>query len=176
LIVATSALLVTSCNLPQPQVDLVRHFTLSSPAATTPRSDGTIVRPVQVAGHLRSRSMAIRVSENEVAYNDEARWAESLDDAITQLLRARLGAIGGHHVVTVQVQRCEVVQSAGGAVQLAANYTIAPALGTKGELIAGNFVASPRVWDGKDVGVLVGLLREAIGELGNELAKKIEER
>lgn len=167
-----------ACNiLPQPTPDNTRHFTLTSPVTLAPVADATTVRPVQVAGHLRSRAMAIRVGENEVIYDDEARWAESLDDAITQLLRARLSAIGGGKVVAVQVQRCELVRSAGNSVQLAATYTISPALSEAGGAIQrGTFTASPRTWSGGDRSVLVGQLRDAINELADAIAAAVEKK
>jgi uncharacterized lipoprotein YmbA len=159
------SLLLAACNLPTPQADTVRNFTLSVPA--TAALDGATVRPVQLAGHLRGRLMAVRVAANEVIYLEDVRWAESLDDAITQLLRARLGSAGTGRVVTVQVARCELVRSEGNSVQLAATWTITAADGTAQR---GAFTASPRTWDGKDYGALVGQIRDAVTELGDALA------
>ena len=165
LLLALGSLLLTACNvLPEPQADAVRHFTLSGPVAAP--ADGAIVRPVQIAGHLRGRAMAFRVAANEVVYEENARWAESLDDAITQLLRARIGAAGPGRVVAVQVQRCELVRSEGNSVQLAATYAITAPDGT---VKHGAFTAAPRTWDGRDYGSLVSQLRDAVSELGDEL-------
>lgn len=159
--------------LPEQQADPVRQFTLSGPAATVAVADAVSVRPLQLAGHLRSRAMAVRVSENEVIYLDDIRWAESLEEAITQVLRNRLRQVGGGAFVTVQVQRCELVRSAGNAVQLAATYTItAPGSPARNA----SFSASSRVWDGKDHGDLVALLRDAVNELGDAIATSIEAR
>lgn len=161
--------LLAACNLPAPQVDTVRYFTLSGPVAAA--ADGATVRPVQLAGHLRGREMAVRISSNEVVYDDQLRWAESLDDAITQLLRARVGSAGPGSVITVQVQRCELVRAEGNSVQLAATWTIfTPATDAGGGARHGNFTSSPRTWDGKDYGALVGQIRDAINELGDALA------
>jgi len=160
--------LLLGCNLlPTPQADTVRHFTLSVPA-TVP-ADGATVRPVQLAGHLRGRLMAVRVAANEVIYLEDVRWAESLDDAITQLLRAKVGSVGTGRVImiTVQISRCELVRSEGNSVQLAATYTILTADGTAQR---GAFTAGPRTWDGKDYGALVGQIRDAVAELGDALA------
>lgn len=170
---AFSLLLLTACNLPitPPQSDRVRHFTLSSPGALA-APDAARVKPVELAGHLRNRAMAVRIAENEVVYRDEARWAESLDDAITNLLRARLGAAGGC-TIEVQVLRCELVRYEGNTVQLSANYVITPepdAVGNQPPVKRGVFNAHPRAWEGGDYGALVGLLREAINELGDALA------
>lgn len=157
--------LLASCSLPAPQADTVRHFTLSGPVAVA--ADGATIRPVVVSGHLRGRQMAVRVGANEVIYQEDVRWAESLDDAITQVLRARVGPVGAGRVVTVQVQRCELVRHEGNSVQLAATYTIIAADNT---VHRGTFTSSPRTWEGRDYGVLVGQLREAVGELGEAIA------
>lgn len=163
-------LLLASCNLPTPQADMTRHFTLSGPAGAPPVANATQVRPVLLAGHLHGRAMAVRISENEVIYLEDVHWAEPMDQAITQLLRNRLGAVGSGATVTVQVQRCELVRSAGNRIQLAATYSILPADGDKLAPQRGAFTASPRTWDGKDYGALVGLLRDAVGELGDAIA------
>lgn len=154
------------CNLPSPQADTVRYFTLSSPVASA--DDGATVRAVQLAGHLRGRTMAVRIAANEVIYNEDVRWAEPLDDAITQLLRARVGSAGAGHTITVQLSRCELVRTEGNSVQLAATYTVTAA---DGVVKRGAFTASPRTWEGKEYGTLVGLIRDAVNELGDALAR-----
>jgi uncharacterized lipoprotein YmbA len=160
--------LLVGCNLPAPQVDAVRNFTLSGPAVLAPVPGAVQVRLVQLAGHLHGRPMAVRVAEHEVIYLDEIRWAEPLDEAITQQLRIRLAAVPGGATVSVQVQRCELVRFEGNTVQLAATYAIQPADG--GAVRRGVFTAATRKWDGKDYGALVGLLHDAVGELGDALA------
>jgi uncharacterized lipoprotein YmbA len=161
--------LLFGCNLPSPQADTVRHFTLSSPAPTA--GDGATVRPVQLAGHLRGRVMAVRVAANEVIYNEDVRWAEPLDEAITQLLRTRVGSAGAGRSIAVQLQRCELVRAEGNSVQLAATWSITAADGT---VQRGAFTAGPRTWDGKDYGALVGEIRDAVAELGDALAAAVK--
>lgn len=168
LLLAPCFLLLSACNLPSPQADTVRYFTLSAPAATA--ADGATVRPVQLAGHLRGRAMAVRIAPNEVIYHEDVRWAESLDDALTQLLRARVGSSGAGRTVTVQISRCELVRAEGNSVQLAATYVITASDGT---IRRGVFTAGPRAWDGKDYGVLVGLIRDAVNELGDAVAEAV---
>jgi uncharacterized lipoprotein YmbA len=164
-------LLAASCSLPSPQEDTVRFFTLSTPVTGEPVADAVAVRPVRLAGHLRNRDMAVRVSDNEVVYLEDVRWAEPLDEAITQLLRQRLRQVPGDAIVTVQIQRCELVRSADNAVQIAASYSIsagtAPAR-------ASTFASSPRQWDGKDPSTLIGLLRDGINELADAIAQAVE--
>lgn len=166
----TSVLCLAGCNvLPEPQPDAVRHFTLSGPVATAP--DGAMVRQVQLAGHLRGRQMAVRIAPNEVIYNEDVRWAEPLDDAITSVLRARIGAIGAGSIVAVQVQRCELARHDGNSVQVAATYAITA---KDGRVKRGTFTATPRTWDGRDAGALVGQLRDAVGELGDAIVAALE--
>lgn len=164
--------LLAACNLPAPQADPVRNFTLSSPAVTAPVAGATQVRPVQVAGHLRGRPMAVRVAEHEVIYLEDVRWAEPLDEAITQLLRARLASVAGGATVTVTVARCELVRPEGNSVQLAATYAIQPAGG--GAVRRGAFTAAPRPWDGKDYSGVIALLHAAAAELGEAIAAAVE--
>ena len=102
LALAAAVLAAAGCNLPAPQEDRVRHFTLSGQADGPAVVDAVSVRPVRLAGHLRGRAMAVRVSENEVIYLEDVRWAEPLDEAITQILRNRLRQIGTGATVTAQ--------------------------------------------------------------------------
>ena len=169
----SSVFCFSACSLPTPQLDLVRHFTLSTPADGVAAADAVAVRPVRMAGHLRNRDMAVRISDNEVVYLEDVRWAEPLDEAITQLLRQRLRQVPGDAVVTVQIQRCELVRGADNAVQVIATYAISGATGTSR---TGAFTASPRQWDGKDPATLVGLLRDGVNELGEAIAQGAEKK
>lgn len=167
------SLFLAACNLPTPQEDTVRFFTLSAPATGAAAAESVAVRPVRLAGHLRNRDMAVRVSENEIIYLEDVRWAEPLDEAITQLLRQRLRQVPGDAVVSVQVQRCELVRSAGNAVEVVATYAINP---VTGEARTGAFTASARTWDGKDPATLVGLLRDGVNELAEAIAVAAEKK
>lgn len=164
---------LAACNLPAPQEDRVRYFTLGAPASAAPAAESVAVRPVRLAGHLRNRDMAVRISENEIIYWDEVRWAEPLDEAITQLLRQRLRQVAGDAVVSVQIQRCELVRNAGNSVQVAATYIINPATG---EGRSGTFAGSERTWDGKDPATLVALLRDGVNELAEAVAQAAEKK
>jgi uncharacterized lipoprotein YmbA len=175
LLVSSSAVLaLTSCNvLPQPTADLGRHFTLSGPVSTATLADGATVRPVRLAGYLRNRAMAVRIAENEVTYLEDVQWAEPVDDGITQLLRSKVGVVAGNSVVTVQVQRFELVRYEGNSVQLAATYSILTPGDSGGSPKRGTFQSSPRTWDGKDYGALVSQLRDAVAELGDAIAAAV---
>jgi uncharacterized lipoprotein YmbA len=169
LLPAVLALLsLAGCSLPAPQADTVRYFTLSGGSVGPAAPDALTVRPVRLAGHLRNRSLAVRVSENEVTYLEDARWAGPLDEAVTQVLRNRLRQVGGAAVVTVQLQRFELVRNEGNTVQLAATYAITPQGG--GEARTGAFTATPRPWAGGDHGGIVTLMHAALDELADAIA------
>ncbi|HVZ66308.1 MAG TPA: ABC-type transport auxiliary lipoprotein family protein [Lacunisphaera sp.] len=165
--------LLASCGLPEPQADVVRHFTLGGEVGAGPVANATQVRPVRLAGHLHGRSMAVRVAANEISYLEEVRWAEPLDEALTEILRARLGTVPGGATVSVDVVRFELVRSEGNSVQLQADYSILPAGARRTDAIRGVFKSSPRTWEGKDPAELVTLMRAAAGELADALAAAV---
>lgn len=166
------SLCLAGCQiLPEPQPDpVVRNFTLSGPAVTTDTMDPVTIRPVQMAGHLRNREIAVRISDHEVTYLEGMRWAEPLDEAVTQVLRNRLRRVSGGAVVTVRVLRCELVQSENNTVQLAATYRISP---VNGEPSQGTFTAPVRAWSGEDPAALVGLIHDAVQELAEAIATSV---
>lgn len=166
-------LLLASCGLPEPQADVVRNFTLGGEVGPPPVANATQVRPVRIAGHLHGRAMAVRVAPNEISYLDEIRWAEPLDEALTEILRARLGTIPGGASVSVDVVRFELVKYDGNSVQLEASYSVLPAGARRADALRGTFKSSPRTWDGKDPGALVAELRAAAGELADAVAAAV---
>lgn len=168
-LLAVSILLGAGCNLPQPQPDTTRHFTLS-PATAAPATAGVRVAPVVLAGHLRTREMAVRVGDNEITYLDEVRWAEPLDEGITRTLQAGLAGVAAERTVIVHVLRCELDRAAGNSIQFSAAYTIRSGGAGGNPLKQGIFVASPRQWDGRDYATAVASLRDAIDELSRALA------
>ncbi|HTH46834.1 MAG TPA: ABC-type transport auxiliary lipoprotein family protein [Candidatus Limnocylindria bacterium] len=167
------SLVLSSCGLPEPQADVVRHFTLGGEVGPGPVADATQVRPVRLAGHLHGRSLAVRVAPNEISYLEEFRWAEPLDEALTEILRARLGAVPGGATVSVEVVRFELVRPAGNSVELQADYSILPAGARRADAVRGVFKSSPRTWSGKDPAELVALMRAAADELADALAAAV---
>jgi hypothetical protein len=166
--------LFTACQiLPPPQADNVRYFTLGTPVVADPVTNATLVRPVQLAGFLHRREMAVRTGPHEVIYIDDIRWAGPLDEAVTQQLQDRLGLVGSGAAVTVDVQRCELDRSAGNTVHLTATYIIMPAGGTRADAIHGAFTATPRNWDGKDYSGVADLLHRAVADLGDAIASAL---
>lgn len=159
--------LFVGCSLPQPQADTVRYFTLSGPVLGETQPVTANIRLVRLAGHLRNRAMAVRVSEHEVIYIEDVRWAEPLDEAITQVLRNRLGSLDSGISVMIQVLRCELVRPEGNTLQFSATYTLT---GASGVVKSGSFTATPQTWDGRDYGNLVGMIRTAVTELAEAVS------
>ena len=168
-----AVLLFAGCNLPQPQPDTVRNFTLDGPPAGPAVTDAVRVRTVEVAGYLRRRSLAVRVAPHEVAYIEDFRWADSLETAFTRLLQDRLATVGGGATVVVTVDRCEPDRSDGNRLHFAASYVILPAGPAGGAPRRGVFQPDPQAWDGRDFNALVGLVESDVGALGDALAAAV---
>lgn len=170
--IGAAMIYLAGCNvLPEPQADTVRYFTLSEPV-TAVEDGGVRVRPVQLAGHLRNRAMAMRVDASEVVYLEDVRWAEPLDEAIAQLLRARLSGVGEGKSLSVRIQRCEVIRSEDNALHFAATYTLQGE--RRDDERRGAFVAPAQRWEGNDYGALVSMMRDAIKQLGDAVAAELE--
>lgn len=166
--------LLAGCGLPaiEPaRADTMRYYVLSGTTGLQFEANGVHVRPVRVPAYLQSRLLAVRLAENEVRYAAEAQWAEPLDAALTQLLRASVKTRAGGGDVTVQVlvQQCEGAIGAGAGVRFAATFEITT--GDKDAVPARHeFTAAPRAWDGKDYAQLAAGLRAAAGELAEAIS------
>ncbi|HEV8073852.1 MAG TPA: ABC-type transport auxiliary lipoprotein family protein, partial [Opitutaceae bacterium] len=112
----------TGCSLPEARLDTAHNYVLRVTAeAVPPKSSGLHVGlfPVQLPEYLKQRAMVVREGASEVRYNDEERWAESLDAGLTRVLRERLSATAQvlaypftteqarDYDVRVRVQSCE---------------------------------------------------------------------
>jgi ABC-type uncharacterized transport system auxiliary subunit len=167
-------LALAGCNVPinPAESDAVRYFTLTAPAAAT--TGGVRVASVRLAGHLQSRSLAVRVGADEVTYLDDARWAELPAEGMASRLRAALAGVAAEGTLRVEVNRCEAVRSAGNTVDFQAGYTFVPVAG--GAAISGSFSATPRKWDGRNAAALVGLYRQALDEFGADIAAALAKK
>ena len=94
---ALCLLVLAGCNvIPPPQADSTRYYTLASPALDTPvarPTSGTLrlgLKAVDVAPYLKKGDLVVRRGENELVYDDYARWAEPLETSIARAVRACL--------------------------------------------------------------------------------------
>jgi hypothetical protein len=91
------AAVLSGCSLfPKPAPDPTRHYVLTGPtpaAINAGVKQGTLkvgLRSIQIAPYLDGKSMIVRRGDNEIDYNDYARWAEPLATGIHRMLVARL--------------------------------------------------------------------------------------
>jgi uncharacterized lipoprotein YmbA len=89
------------CNvIPAVTPDATRFYVLTPaagrPAPVAPAGPRwrVALRPVEVPTFLRGKAMQVRVGTNEIAYAEEARWAESLEAGLGRVLRESLEARG----------------------------------------------------------------------------------
>lgn len=197
---ALSLSALAGCNiLPPLQTDATHYYVLAGPALTEP---GTLpgagalrlgLKAVEVAPYLRKGSLVVRAGDNEVAFLDQARWAEPIEQEIAAALRQRLlaaPAVGRVFVapfpfeqardfdVSVQVLHCEGVREGGrrAVARFAATIEITTT-GANSQVVARKaFIAPDAAWDGKDPGQLVALLGQAVGALSQEVVAALPER
>ena len=197
---AVCLLLLAGCNvIPPPQADSTRYFALASPAlddSTARPTLGTLrlgLKAVDVAPYLKKGLIVVRRGENELVYNEFARWAEPLEASIARALRARLladakiGRVFAYPFpfdqerdfdIAIGIVRCEGVQSTGsGAVaRFVATLEITSA-GAVSEVVVRQTIAMPDVvWDGKDYAALARALSDDVAALGQEVAAALPEK
>lgn len=199
LVFASGLLLLDGCNvIPPVQPDTTRYYVLSGPTvAPTPSqpANGTLrlgLRPVEIAPYLRRGSLVVRASDNEVAFANDARWAEPLEQEIGNALRQRLLAAPGvmrvlvppfpfepvrDFDISVQVLRCEGAREGGGAVARFAAVIEISTGGVDAQVVTRKtFVAPDAAWDGKDFARLAALLSDAVAALSQDVVALLPEK
>lgn len=173
-----------ACSLPEAKPDLTRYYVLTpvaskgdAPAAERP---AVLVRSVAVPEFLRGRIMQVRVSENELRFVDEARWAEPLEAGVLRVVRENLERAGVVRVVArgseahdyeivIRLQRCEGALP-GGAARLSAQVEVFRT-GIEPKLVAQDEIASEVPgWDGSDHADLARKLSQAAAALSERIA------
>jgi len=191
---------LSGCSiLPKPTEDPTRYYVLGS----APVSDLVVsapkgslhlgIRAVDLPIYLRNnRTLVIRNGANEIRYQDYARWAEPLDQAVQRAIRDRLqasDAVASAEVapfstevhrdfdVIVHVLQCEggVDPQGRNTAQFSAVYEILDLRegGGHPSVVRKSFSAPPAQWDGKDFGVLTAKLSEAVSALGSDIAANL---
>lgn len=179
LLVLTTALLA-GCSLPiEPaKADAARYYVLGSDEAAVPATVRPLVialQKVTVAGFLEPKGMAVAVGGSEVRYDEYARWAEPLRDAIARRLQQRIGAKATvlaapvrpaakrDFDLVVNVTQCG---GAAGGIRFAARFELQQADGT---VVQREFTAGPAEWNGRDFGALADRLGAAVNELAGAI-------
>jgi uncharacterized lipoprotein YmbA len=181
--------LSTGCSLPAARPDTARNYVLRVAAEIVPPKPSGLhlgLFPVQLPEYLKQRAMAVREGASEVRYNDEERWAESLDAGLARVLRERLSATAQvlaypftteqvrDYDVRVRVQACEGTSD--GGVAFSATFEIYAA-GANGALVAqGTFTAGPATWNGSDYAKLAGLISADATKLADAIAAAVPQK
>lgn len=187
---------LAGCSVvPEPQADLTRYYVLAEPVAevaSVPAVEGLKVGllKVQIPPYLDKGVVVVREGENELVYNDYARWAEPLADSMTRMLRGRLLASPQvarvftegfpfdqkrDYDVAVHIQRCEGAQIGGRFVARFVATIEITSPEANARVIARKVFAAPETeWDGRDYGALVEALTQAASSLGDEVAKALD--
>ena len=149
---------------------------LAAPAAAAAIS--IAVGPVSIPELVDRPQLVVRVSANQVAITEQARWAEPLRSAIARVVAANLAAALSARVVAqrtgepdfrvlIDVQRFE--SAPGDAALIDAVWTVVP---QKGARASGRSVARERV-AGKDYDALVAAHGAALAAVSREIAAAI---
>ena len=184
-------LALAGCSVvPEPQADLTRYYVLagSSNAATATSAENGLklgLKKVTLPPYLEKGSIVIRRGENELSYNDYARWAEPLADGVARLVRnhllasPRVGQVFSEGFpfdqerdfdVAITINRCEGVRQGGTTVARFAAVVEITAPSADGKLVTRRTFGPAEVaWDGRDYGALVQALSSAVGSLGDEI-------
>jgi len=184
---AMLGVLLAACSLPEAKPDLTRFYVLTSLArksentTTAPEHPPRVMlRSVIVPEYLRGQIIQVRVSENEVRFIDEARWAEPLEAGLDRVLRANLAAHeeavqvvarGGEehdYNVAVILRDCEGVLPSG-TVRLAAHIEITSADLDPKVVAETDFTSEIPGWNGKDYSQLARKLSEAAAALSDRI-------
>ncbi len=200
LLLAT-ALLEGGCSIiPEASADPTRYYIFDqsdpsdrTPVVADPRGVTLALRSIELPSYLRtSKSMVVRVGENEVRYEDFSRWAEPIDAGIGRIVKERLAdapgvsgvlsfplAVGDVRQmdVRIRVNRCEGSAPRGGqaAVLFSASYQVFNEEDGK-RLLQAHFAAPALEWDGRDFGELARQLSRAAALLADDIAKNLPSR
>ena len=193
-------LLVAGCDIiPAPQADQTRYFALASPALDNAEARPTRgplrlgLKPVDVAPYLKKGVIVVRRGENELVYNEYARWAEPLEASIARAVRARLladaktGRVYAYPFpfdqerdfdLAIGIVRCEGVQPGGGGAAVRFVATLEITAGDAGaEVVARKTYTMPdAVWDGRDYAALARALSDAVAAFSQEVAAALPEK
>ncbi len=184
--------LFAGCANLQPIPDSGRFYTLTPPAgAEAPRVSGGGAARVGVhvgirADYLRRPAMVVRVSDNELRFQRDHRWAGRLDDALEQAIASALqphlgdavvapvsagSRAGAAVLVEIQLAACE--GTGDGAAVLEAFWKITTS-DPSGAAASGHFRERREGWNGADFGQLAAMLSALAGELSATIAPKAQ--
>ena len=186
-------LLLAGCSLLRPQADPTRFYILTGPPAVTEppaRSELRGLRiglqPVEIPAYLRGKSMVVRSGTNEIHFAEFDRWAEPLEQGITQVIKETLRSAPNVESVSlnsygkgfldcevaITILACEGVRGEPGmsSIRFAAAWEIRGSGTNATASIRGGFSAKSVTWGGSGYTQLAERLSEAIAEAARALA------
>lgn len=194
---AAASLFFSGCTLLKPQPDPTRFFLLTAPNPRTASApEGKLnqwrvgLKAVVLPAYLQTKLMAVRRQNNEVVFSEFNRWAESLDQGISSVMKENLGTLPSvgrvvvypnhgadavDYEVAIRVLACEGAVEASGAasIRFVAEWELT-AVGTKSAVAGrGTFTAQPATWDGKNFGQLARALSEAVAGLSESVGQAL---
>jgi uncharacterized protein len=192
--VAVAALLLLagcSFSILAPKPDTSKFYVLTatghaSPAASSSGNLSVGIGPVRIPGYLDRSAIATRLSENQIVYSGNDRWAEPLDQNFRAVLAADLaGSLGDARVIQhvwgtsetdylleIDVRRFEC--DAHGGCQLLGRYVVKN--GKSGApLIATDVAINRSVSGGAATGASVAALSATVGQLSDQIAAALRE-
>jgi len=190
--IAATLLFATGCNvIPEAKPDPTKFFVLNDPRATTNAHDQLGVTigllPLELPVYLdNARSIAIGSPGNRITFRDFDRWAESLDDGVTRVLRSALARAPGVARVRVppfsidthrdfnllvRLVNCEGFEAGDTrSVRFALTYEL---VSTQNEFIhLGTYTAPATPWDGSS-SELATLFSQSIVDAANAIAREL---
>lgn len=195
-LVLLAAMFLAGCPTFDPVRDDVRFYTLDVPAAAQPPPPASApatktvgVRVTALASYLRQPGIVTRVSEHEVRYASDHRWAGRLDAALERALAAVLSRELAPDIrvlvapplreplpavlLEIDLEVCEGRVAEGAAV-VQLNWRILS--GDAGAISAsGTSDATKSGWNGTDFDQLAALLGAGVDELGVALGPRVRE-
>jgi uncharacterized lipoprotein YmbA len=185
---AILVLLTVSCAALSPQADRTQYFVLKPLAVPEREPVGGFARsvglgPFVIPDHLQTM-MVTRLSENQIFISDTDRWADSLREGLSNVLRQDLVALlRTEHVIlypwqlsaapdlAVRVEVLRFERTTKGTANLAVRWTLERGADRTPLLTEETRVTQPMV--GKDANAAAAALSSAVTALSREIAAAI---
>ena len=142
-----------------------------------------LIGPINVPEHIKRNEIVFRATGNRVMINEYDRWAESVDNNISEIVSENLSNLlssNGIYTddsdfvtrpdITIRIDVNQFGLMENGQVTLQASWEIEDDKAGVTELFAGQFTVSPR---SEDIGSVVAAMSESVKQLSNALASEL---
>lgn len=142
-----------------------------------------LIGPINVPEHIKRAEIVFRTSGNRVTLNEYDRWAESVDNNISEVLSENLSELLGSDsvftddsnflarpdvIIRIDINRFGLMENQ--QVELQASWEIDDRRNGTSKLSAEGFRVTPR---GEDIPAIVAAMSEAMEQLSNTLAQEM---